>query len=119
MPAGQNGGQVPVVTAILRSGTIELTLANEGQQEVTYTLTSNDFKGHTQTVAVKGGKSKTIGWPTDQDGYYDVVNGQIRRRLPPPLRGPHRLTGSIDVAPGIRASGATCRLAGIQVLPVF
>jgi phospholipase C len=37
VPAGQNGGQVPVVTAILRSGTIELTLANEGQQEVTYT----------------------------------------------------------------------------------
>jgi phospholipase C len=73
VPAGQNGGQVPVVTAILRAGTIELTLANEGQQEVTYTLTPNDFRGHTQTVAVKGGKSKTIGWPTDQDGYYDVV----------------------------------------------
>ena len=73
MPAGRSSGQVPVVTAILRSGTVELTLANEGQQEVTYTLTPNDFKGHTQTVAVKSGKSKTIGWPTDQDGYYDVV----------------------------------------------
>ena len=76
---------IPVVTAILRTGMAELTLANEGQQEVTYTLTPNDFKGHTQTVAVKGGKSKTIGWPTDQDGYYDVVitatsAGGFRRR---------------------------------------
>jgi phospholipase C len=45
----------------------------------------DDFKGHTQTVAVKSGKSKTIGWPTDQDGYYDVVitatsAGGFRRR---------------------------------------
>jgi phospholipase C len=47
VPAAQNSGQVPVVTAILQSGTVELTLANEGQQEVTYTLTPNDFKGHT------------------------------------------------------------------------
>jgi phospholipase C len=85
VPAGRSSGQVPVVTAILRSRTVELTLANEGQQEVTYTLTPNDFKGHTQTVAVKGGRSKTIGWPTDQDGYYDVVitatsAGGFRRR---------------------------------------
>ena len=28
-------------------------------------------------------------------------HGHVRWRLPPPLRGPHRLTGSIDVAPGI------------------
>ena len=85
VPAGQDSGPVPVVTATLRSGTVELTLANEGQQQVTYTLTPNDFKGHTQTVAVTGGKSKAIGWPTDQDGYYDVVitatsAGGFRRR---------------------------------------
>jgi phospholipase C len=85
VPAGQDSGQVPVVTAALRSGKVELTLANEGQQEVTYTLAPNDFKGHTQTVAVKGGKSKTIGWPADRDGYYDVVitatsAGGFRRR---------------------------------------
>jgi phospholipase C len=85
VPAGQNSGQVPVVTAILRSGTVELTLANEGQAAISYTLTPNDYQGHTQTVAVKGGKSKTIGWPTDQDGYYDVVitatsAGGFRRR---------------------------------------
>jgi phospholipase C len=85
VPAGQDSGQVPVVTAALRSGKVELTLANEGQQQVTYTLTPNDFKGHTQTVVVQGGKSKAIGWPTDQDGYYDVVitatsAGGFRRR---------------------------------------
>jgi len=64
---------------------VELTLANEGQQGVVYTLTPNDFKGHAQTVTVKGGKSRTIGWPTDRDGYYDVVitaasAGGFRRR---------------------------------------
>jgi phospholipase C len=85
VPAGQNSGQVPVATAILRSGTVELTLANQGQQEVTYTLTPNDYQGHTQTIAVKLGNPKTISWPTDQDGYYDVVitatpAGGFRRR---------------------------------------
>jgi phospholipase C len=85
VPAGQDSGQVPVVTATLRSVTVEFTLANEGQQEVTYALTPNDFKGHAQTVTVRGGKSRTIGWPTDHDGYYDVVitaasAGGFRRR---------------------------------------
>jgi phospholipase C len=88
VPAGQNNGPVPVVTATVQSGrasTVELTLANEGQAEVIYTLTPNDYKGRTQTVAVKLGKPKTISWPTDQYGYYDVVittrsAGGFRRR---------------------------------------
>jgi phospholipase C len=73
---GQNNGQVPVVTATLQSGParmVELTLANEGQQEILYTLTPNDYKGHTQTVAVNLGGPQSISWPTDQYGYYDVV----------------------------------------------
>jgi Arc/MetJ family transcription regulator len=40
VPAGQNAGPVPVGTAALRraaSTTIELTLANEGHQEIRYT----------------------------------------------------------------------------------
>ena len=76
VPAGLNTGPVPVVTAALRSGpakTLELTLANEGQQEIVYTLTPNDYEGRTQTVTVKPGSPKTISWPTDQYGYYDVV----------------------------------------------
>lgn len=85
VPSGQDSGPVPVVTAILRSGTVELTLANEGQQEIVYTLTPNDFKGHAQTVAVKSGRPRTISWPADQYGYYDVVitaasAGAFRRR---------------------------------------
>ena len=77
VPTGQNNGPVPVVTAILQSGpggtVVELTLANEGQQAIIYTLTPNDHQGHTQTVTVKARSSTTISWPTDQYGYYDVV----------------------------------------------
>jgi phospholipase C len=73
VPVGLNTGQVPVVTAALGSGTLELTLANEGQQAIRYTLTPNDYEGSTQTVTVKLGSPRTISWPTDQYGYYDVV----------------------------------------------
>ena len=73
VPAGRSSGPVPAVTAALRSKTVELTLANEGQEQVTYTLTPNDFEGHQQTVTVRHGASKKISWPANQDGYYDVV----------------------------------------------
>jgi phospholipase C len=75
-PAGQNSGPVPVVTAALHSArpkTVELTLANTGQVAVVYTLTPNDYEGSTQTVTVKQNGHKTISWPTDPYGYYDVV----------------------------------------------
>jgi len=74
--AGLNAGPVPVITASLQSGpapTVELTLANEGQEQIRYTLTPNDYQGRTQTVTVKLGSPKTISWPTNQYGYYDVV----------------------------------------------
>jgi phospholipase C len=87
VPAGQNSGQVPVVTAALEpaSRTVGLMLANEGQQSVVYTLTPNDYEGSTQTVTVKAGGSTAVSWPTDQYGYYDVVitasaAGGFRRR---------------------------------------
>jgi phospholipase C len=73
VPAGQHSGPVPEVTAALRSKAVDLTLANDGQQHVTYTLTPNDFEGHQQTVTVKGGASKKVSWPANHDGYYDVV----------------------------------------------
>src|ERR1700728_3595316 len=76
-PAGQNNGPVPVVTATLQSGpggaVVELTLANEGHEAISYTLAPNDYEGRTQTVTAKAGSSSTISWPTDQYGYYDVV----------------------------------------------
>jgi phospholipase C len=75
VPAHVNAGPVPVVSAALRSATktVELTLANEGRQAIRYTLTPNDYEGRTQTVTVQPGGSKTMSWPTDQYGYYDVV----------------------------------------------
>jgi phospholipase C len=76
VPASQNAGQVPVVTAALPfrgPKTLELTLANDGQQAIVYTLTPNDYEGRTQTVTVGLGSPRTISWPTDPFGYYDVV----------------------------------------------
>jgi phospholipase C len=74
VPANLNAGPVPVVTAARGfAATIELTLANEGREEILYTLTPKDYEGITQTVAVKLGRPRTISWPTDQYGYYDVV----------------------------------------------
>jgi phospholipase C len=77
VPAGQNDGPVPVVTATLPSGpggtAVELTLANEGQAAISYTLTPNDYQGRTQTVTVRAAGATTISWPADRDGYYDVV----------------------------------------------
>jgi len=76
VPANLNAGPVPVVSAAPQPGrakTLELTLANEGHQPVVYTLTPNDYEGRTQTVTVRSGSTKTVKWPTDQYGYYDVV----------------------------------------------
>jgi len=73
VPAGQNAGPVPVVTAALRSTAVELTLANDGSTDIVYTATRNDYEGHTKKVTVKGGSAKTVSWPASQDGYYDVV----------------------------------------------
>ncbi|HEY1917425.1 MAG TPA: phospholipase C, phosphocholine-specific [Streptosporangiaceae bacterium] len=73
VPASQTSGPIPVVTAALGRKTVELTLANEGKESVTYTLTPNDYEGTTKKVTVKLGSPKTISWPTDKYGYYDVV----------------------------------------------
>jgi phospholipase C len=73
VPAVQNAGRVPVVTAALGSNAIELTLANQGQTTIVYTLAKNDYAGSTKKVTVPGGGAKTVSWPGNQDGYYDVV----------------------------------------------
>jgi phospholipase C len=52
---------------------VELTLANEGHEDITYTLTPNDYEGRTNTVVVKHHRRRTVPWPTNRDGYYDVV----------------------------------------------
>jgi phospholipase C len=73
VPAGQNAGPVPAVSAGLRSTAVELTLANDGETDIVYTVTKNDYEGSTKKVTVKGGSAKTVSWPASQDGYYDVV----------------------------------------------
>ncbi len=40
---------------------------------ITYTVTRNDYQGSTKTVTVRAGGSKSVSWPTDHYGYYDVV----------------------------------------------
>jgi hypothetical protein len=76
VPAGQNAGKVPTVAASLvtrLAAVLRLTLGNDGKTTVTFTLTPNDFAGHQQTVPVTAGRSKTVDWPADANGYYDVT----------------------------------------------
>ena len=76
VPAAQNSGPVPTVAATLVGGhrpVVRLALGNDGKKEVVFTLTPNDFAGHAQTVRADGGRPKTVNWPTDADGYYDVT----------------------------------------------
>jgi phospholipase C len=73
VPAGQNAGPVPAVTAALRSTAVELTLASDGHTDIVYTVAKNDYQGNTKKVTVNGGRAKTVSWPANQDGYYDVV----------------------------------------------
>ena len=73
VPAGQASGQIPVVTAAQKPAKVELTLANEGSTAVVYTLVPHDYQGHKQTVTVKAGAVKSVAWPVNADGYYDVV----------------------------------------------
>jgi phospholipase C len=36
-------------------------------------VTKNDYAGSTKKVTVTGGSTKSVSWPANQDGYYDVV----------------------------------------------
>jgi len=76
IPAGQNAGKVPTVAATLvtrPAAVVRLALGNDGQKAVTFTLTPNDFAGDQRIVPVTAGHSKTVDWPADADGYYDVT----------------------------------------------
>jgi phospholipase C len=73
VPAGPHAGPIPVVAAALKSQAVKLTLANDGSKSVVYTVTRNDYVGSTQKVTVPPGGQKTVNWPANHDGYYDVV----------------------------------------------
>lgn len=77
-PAAETDGGLPRVDVALLKGEgtqqpaqVKLTLRNDGSEPVRYTLTANDYLGSTESVAVGGGKTKVVMWPTQQ-GYYDV-----------------------------------------------
>jgi phospholipase C len=74
--AGTATGPVPRVAGAPASGTVpsfQLTVANDGTQAVTYTMTANDYAGTTQAVTVGPNGSAAVTWPVDADGYYDVI----------------------------------------------
>ena len=109
VPADQDNGPVPVVTATLRSGpggtVVELTLANEGKEAIIYTLTPNDYQGRTQTVTVKADSSSSLMADRPLRLLRRCDNRQRFRRLPPPLRRPHRLNGDVRAWGDAAASG--------------
>jgi phospholipase C len=76
IPAGQNTGQVPGVDVTIDAGhprNLKVSLTNQGQVAVQYTLAPNDYVGDQQTITVGSGQQVTATWPTSRYGYYDVT----------------------------------------------
>ncbi|WP_189308900.1 phospholipase domain-containing protein [Streptomyces brasiliensis] len=75
VPGGRNAGAVPQVKAGLVPGhrTLRLQLSNGGRDQVRFTLTANDFEGGHKTVYADQGAPTVVEWPTNGDGYYDVI----------------------------------------------
>lgn len=69
--SGQIGDSARVAVDLPR-GAVRLTLHNDGAEPMRYTLTANDYLGHTEKVTVAAGKAHVVTWPTMR-GYYDVV----------------------------------------------
>ena len=63
------GVQAANISTWRRSVAGDLTVA----WEVVYTLTPNDYAGTAQTVHSDVNNPVTVNWPTNSDGYYDVV----------------------------------------------
>ncbi|MEU6848957.1 phosphocholine-specific phospholipase C [Actinacidiphila alni] len=79
VPDGQTDVALPSVTAKLtgaqdpKDAKVELRLINDGDTEVWFTLTANDFGDDTKTVRVKPRTRQTASWRTDRQGRYDVT----------------------------------------------
>jgi phospholipase C len=75
IPAGDDSNGIPVLDVALESGpdpVVRITLHNDGQRQVNFTLVANDFAGGTQNYWIAPRRSKTVKWPT-ANGYYDVI----------------------------------------------
>ena len=55
------------------SRSLRVTLTNEGGAAVRFRLVGNDFTDHAEQVTVPPRASRSIDWPVDEWGYYDVV----------------------------------------------
>lgn len=75
VPSGRNAGAVPIVKAEVVDGAriLRLQLSAGGRERVAFTLTANDYDGGHRSVYVDQGRPSVVEWPTDRDGYYDVV----------------------------------------------
>ncbi len=72
VPAVLDTGGVPAVTATASSSGLTIMLSNAGATQVRFSVERVDFAGSATTRYVKGGKSVSVHWPT-QNGWYDVV----------------------------------------------
>ncbi|MFL4910275.1 phosphocholine-specific phospholipase C [Streptomyces sp. MMS24-I2-30] len=78
-PDGQTDVGLPSVTAKLRDtghpekSSVDLKLTNDGDTEVSFTLTANDFGDDTRTVQVGPRARTTVSWHADRQGRYDVT----------------------------------------------
>ena len=64
---------LPAVAATVDATSLTLTLSNDGDAPVRYTLVANDFVTAGQDAVVAGHASQSVSWPLDEWGYYDVI----------------------------------------------
>ncbi|WP_037914077.1 phosphocholine-specific phospholipase C [Actinacidiphila yeochonensis] len=78
VPDGQTDVALPSVTAKLHGAghpdntSVAFKLVNDGETDVSFTLTENDFGDDTKTVQVKARGRANVTWPSHQ-GRYDVT----------------------------------------------
>jgi phospholipase C len=78
VPGGQEDLGLPRVAVDLKKadpdgeGKVKITLHNDGEQPLRYSLTGHDFVDDTRVVHLDPGNHKVVPWPT-KNGYYDLV----------------------------------------------
>jgi len=76
VPGGHKAARIPNATARLRGGrnaSVILTLENDGQEQILFSLAPGDYSGQPLSIDVASGRKQTVSWPVNSDGYYDVT----------------------------------------------
>ena len=96
-PSGNTHTGLPRVEVDLLQGhgskheaQVRLTLHNDGDKPVRYTLKANDHLGGTRNLTVEGGKANVVMWPTQQALLRRGHHRRHRHRLDAALRRPDR-----------------------------